>query len=208
MNKTVDARGMACPLPVVNAKKAAEDMNTGDVLTVIADNEIAVQNLQRFATHKGFDVSAEKKGEKEYIITMNIVSAQTETSAAEEETEEIVCHTDIIKKGMTVVLSADVMGSGDERLGKNLMKAFVFALTKQDNLPQTILCYNKGAFLSCEDADTLADLKVLEAEGVNILTCGTCLDFYGIKDKLAVGTVTNMYEIVEKMEQSKTIIRP
>ena len=208
MNKTVDARGMACPLPVVNAKKAAEDMNMGDVLTVIADNEIAVQNLQRFAVHKGFDVSAEKKSEKEYIITMNIVSAQTETSAAEEETEEIVCHTDIIKKGMTVVLSADVMGSGDERLGKNLMKAFVFALTKQDNLPQTILCYNKGAFLSCEDADTLADLKVLEAEGVNILTCGTCLDFYGIKDKLAVGTVTNMYEIVEKMEQSKTIIRP
>ena len=208
MNKTVDARGMACPLPVVNAKKAAEDMNTGDVLTVIADNEIAVQNLQRFAAHKGFDVSAEKKGEKEYIITMKIVSAQSETSATEEETEEIVCHTDIIRKGMTVVLSADVMGSGDERLGKNLMKAFVFALTKQDNLPQTILCYNKGAFLSCEDADTLADLKVLEAEGVNILTCGTCLDFYGIKDKLAVGTVTNMYEIVEKMEQSKTIIRP
>ena len=208
MNKTVDARGMACPLPVVNAKKAAEDMKSGDVLTVIVDNEIAVQNLQRFATHKGFEVSAEKKGEKEYIITMNIVSAQTETTAAEEETEEIVCHTDIIKKGMTVVLSADVMGSGDERLGKNLMKAFVFALTKQDNLPQTILCYNKGAFLSCEDADTLADLKVLEAEGVNILTCGTCLDFYGIKDKLAVGTVTNMYEIVEKMEQSKTIIRP
>lgn len=208
MNKTVDARGMACPLPVVNAKKAAEDMKSGEVLTVIVDNEIAVQNLQRFATHKGFDVSAEKNGEKEYIITMNIVSVQTETSAAEEETEEIVCHTDIIKKGMTVVLSADVMGSGDERLGKNLMKAFVFALTKQDNLPQTILCYNKGAFLSCEDADTLADLKVLEAEGVNILTCGTCLDFYGIKDKLAVGTVTNMYEIVEKMEQSKTIIRP
>ena len=208
MNKTVDARGMACPMPVVNAKKAAEDMKSGDVLTVIVDNEIAVQNLQRFATHKGFDVSAEKKSEKEYIITMNIVSAQTETSAAEEETEEIVCHTDIIKKGMTVVLSADVMGSGDERLGKNLMKAFVFVLTKQDNLPQTILCYNKGAFLSCEDADTLADLKVLEAEGVNILTCGTCLDFYGIKDKLAVGTVTNMYEIVEKMEQSKTIIRP
>ena len=208
MNKTVDARGMACPLPVVNAKKTSEDMKSGDVLTVIVDNEIAVQNLQRFATHKGFGVSAEKKAEKEYIITMNIVSAQTEISAAEEETEEIVCHTDIIKKGMTVVLSADVMGSGDERLGKNLMKAFVFALTKQDNLPQTILCYNKGAFLSCEDADTLEDLKTLEAEGVNILTCGTCLDFYGIKEKLAVGSVTNMYEIVEKMEKSRWIVRP
>ena len=208
MNKTVDARGMACPLPVVNAKKASEEMNSGDVLTVVVDNEIAGQNLQRFAGHKGYGVTAEKKSEKEYIITMNIVSEDNKKSDAEAETEEIQCHTDIVKKGMTVVLSADVMGAGDEKLGKSLMKAFVFALTKQDQLPQTILCYNKGAFLSCEGADTIEDFKILEAEGVNILTCGTCLDFYGIKDKLAVGTVTNMYEIVEKMEQSKTIIRP
>ncbi len=208
MNKTVDARGMACPLPVVNAKKTAEDMNTGDVLTVVVDNEIAVQNLQRFATHKGFGVAAEKKNENEYVVTMQIAAAEKTEAPAEDETEEIQCNTDMVKKGMTVVLGADVMGSGDERLGKNLMKAFVFALTKQDQLPQTILCYNKGAFLSCEDADTLEDLKVLEAEGVNILTCGTCLDFYGIKEKLAVGKVTNMYEIVEKMEQSTKIIRP
>ena len=208
MNKTVDARGMACPLPVVNAKKASEDMKAGDVLTVIVDNEIAVQNLQRFASHKGFGVKAEKKTEKEFVLTMQIAETQQAAAPNDEETEDIQCHTDMIKKGMTVVLSSDVMGQGDERLGKNLMKAFVFALTKQDQLPQTILCYNKGAFLSCEGADTLEDLKNLEAEGVNILTCGTCLDFYGIKDKLAVGSVTNMYEIVEKMEQAKTIIKP
>ena len=208
MNKTVDARGMACPLPVVNAKKASEDMKAGDMLTVIVDNEIAVQNLQRFASHKGFGVKSEKKTEKEFVLTMQIAETQQAAAPNDEETEEVQCHTDMIKKGMTVVLSADVMGQGDERLGKNLMKAFVFALTKQDQLPQTILCYNKGAFLSCEGADTLEDLKNLEAEGVNILTCGTCLDFYGIKDKLAVGSVTNMYEIVEKMEQAKTIIKP
>ena len=88
------------------------------------------------------------------------------------------------------------------------MKAFVFAVTKQDYLPETILCYNTGAYLTCEGADTLEDLKILEAEGVNILTCGTCLDFYGMKEKLTVGTVTNMYEIVEKMENAKTIVRP
>ena len=88
------------------------------------------------------------------------------------------------------------------------MKAFVFALTKQDQLPETILCYNTGAYLTCEGADTLEDLKALEAEGVNIMTCGTCLDFYGIKDTLAVGGVTNMYEIVETMENAKSVIRP
>ena len=88
------------------------------------------------------------------------------------------------------------------------MKAFVFALTKQDQLPDTILCYNTGAYLTCEGADTLEDLKLLESEGVTILSCGTCLDFYGIKEKLAVGGVTNMYDIVERMENAAQIIKP
>ncbi len=109
---------------------------------------------------------------------------------------------------MLVVLSANVMGYGDEKLGKSLMKAFVFALAKQDVLPETVLCYNSGAYLTCEGSDSLEDFRELEAEGVQILTCGTCLDFYGIKDTLAVGTVTNMYDIVEKMEQAVTIVRP
>ena len=109
---------------------------------------------------------------------------------------------------MVVVLSANVMGTGDEKLGKALMKAFVFAVTKQDALPETIVCYNTGAYLTCEGSDSLEDFKNLEAEGVNIITCGTCLDFYGIKDKLTVGSVTNMYEIVETMEKAKTIVRP
>jgi selenium metabolism protein YedF len=124
---------------------------------------------------------------------------------AEEETE---CAPDSRKKGLVVVLSANVMGTGEEKLGKTLMKAFVFALTKQDVLPETILCYNTGAYLTCEGSESLEDFRQLEAEGVNIMTCGTCLDFYGIKEKLAVGTVTNMYDIVETMEKAKSVIRP
>lgn len=209
MKKIVDARGMACPLPVVNAKKAAEELKKGDVLEVLVDNEIAVQNLTRFAAHKGYEVSGEKKEEKEYVVTMLVTeSADTVKTAAEIETEEPCCVPDSRKNGMVVVLSGNVMGSGDEKLGKALMKAFVFALTKQDILPETILCYNTGAYLTCEGADTLEDMKVLEAEGVEIFTCGTCLDFYGIKDTLKVGGVTNMYDIVEKMEQARKIIRP
>ena len=206
--KIVDARGLACPLPVVNAKKAAEELHTGDVLTVLVDNEIAVQNLQKFAKQKGFSATGEKKAEKEFEVTINVVSDAAVQAVAEEAEEEIVCAVDSRKNGMVVVLSANVMGTGDEKLGTSLMKAFVFAVTKQDQLPETIVCYNTGAYLTCEGADTLEDLKALEAEGVNILTCGTCLDFYGIKDKLAVGTVTNMYEIVEVMEKAKHIVRP
>lgn len=210
MEKTIDARGMACPLPVVNAKKASEEMNAGDVLTVLVDNEIAVQNLQRFASHKGYDAFGEKKAENDYAVTMQIAAGTVEAAIEDEAeaAEEVDCSLDSKKKGLVVVLSANVMGTGDEKLGKALMKAFVFAVTKQDVLPETVLCYNTGAYLTCEGADTLEDLKSLEAEGVNILTCGTCLDFYGIKDKLSVGSVTNMYDIVETMEKAKSIIRP
>ena len=203
MEKIIDCKGMACPLPVVNAKKASEEMGAGDQLTVLVDNEIAVQNLTRFAEHKGFTVSAEKKGEKEYAVVMGISGA-----VAEEAKEDVACVMDARRKGMLVVLSANVMGTGDPKLGTALMKAFVFALTKQDQLPDTVLCYNTGAYLTCEGADTLEDLKLLESEGVTVLTCGTCLDFYGLKEKLAVGGVTNMYDIVERMENAAQIIKP
>ena len=204
MEKIIDCMGMACPLPVVNAKKAAEELGAGDVLTVLVDNEIAVQNLTRFGEHKGFGVSAEMKGDKEYAVTMNISGE----AVAEAKNEDVACAVDSRRKGMLVVLSGNVMGTGDAKLGTSLMKAFVFALTKQDQLPDTILCYNTGAYLTCEGADTLEDLKLLESEGVTILTCGTCLDFYGLKEKLAVGSVTNMYDIVERMERAAQIIKP
>ena len=195
---------MACPLPVVNAKKASEELHAGDVLTVLVDNEIAVQNLSRFAEHKGFGVSAEKKADKEYAVIMTVSGA----AAEETQKEEIACVMDSRRKGMLVVLSANTMGTGDPKLGTSLMKAFVFALTKQDQLPDTILCYNTGAYLTCEGADTLEDLKLLSSEGVTVLTCGTCLDFYGLKETLAVGGVTNMYDIVQRMESAGTIVRP
>ena len=207
MERKINCEGMACPLPVVNAKKEAEALNPGDVLVVLVDNEIAVQNLQRFAEHKGYGAAGEKKGEKEFAVTMQITGAAAPVIEEAEEAE-VTCALDSRKKGLLVVLSSNTMGDGDPKLGKSLMKAFVFALTKQDQLPETILCYNSGASLTCEGADTLEDLKLLESEGVTILTCGTCLDFYGLNETLAVGGVTNMYDIVERMEAARTIVKP
>ena len=106
------------------------------------------------------------------------------------------------------MLSANRMGVGDDRLGEKLMKAFIFALTSQDDAPDKVICYNSGAFLTTEDPDTVRDLKKLEEAGTTVMTCGTCLDFYGIKDRLQVGVVSNMYDIVEAQMQAATIIRP
>ena len=205
--KIVDARGMACPLPVVNAKKASEEMTNGGTLTVLVDNKIAVQNLTKFGTSKNYSVSSEKRAEKDFTVTFQIPENSTAPTPATESAAP-ACTPDSKKHGLVAVLSSNTMGNGEEQLGKLLMKSFIFALTKQDHLPETILCYNSGASLTCEDSDSLEDLKALEAEGVKILTCGTCLDFYGLKEKLAVGSVTNMYEIVEIMENAETLVRP
>ena len=203
-NRVVDARGMACPLPVVNAKKAADEMKDGEVLTVLVDNEIAVQNLTKFAASRSYGVKSEKKAENDYSVTMQITAGGAGASSE----EPFGCQPDVVRKGTVVVISGNVMGIGEEKLGKALMKAFIFALSKQDTLPDTILFYNSGAFLTCKGSDSLEDLKNMEAEGVKIMTCGTCLDFYGLKEELSVGTITNMYDIVETQEKAQLIIRP
>lgn len=107
-----------------------------------------------------------------------------------------------------MVVSSDRMGSGNDELGKVLIKGFIFAVTQLDTLPKKMLFYNGGATLTAEGSDSLEDLKSLEAQGVEILTCGTCLDYYHLKEKLAVGSVTNMYAIVEAMAEAGRIIRP
>ena len=204
MNYNVDARGLTCPLPVVETKKVLQQAAAGDTATILVDNEIAVQNLSKFAGQRGYAVTAEKRSEKEFQVVITV----SDDKKTKTETADVTCTKDGRSGGMVVVISGNCMGSGEEELGKALMKAFVFALTKQDVIPETVLLYNSGAYLSCEGSDSLEDLKFLEAEGCNIMTCGTCLNFYGLTEKLQVGTITNMYDIVETMERASKLIRP
>ncbi len=206
MDKIIDCRGMACPLPVINAKKALSSFTEDGTLTVKVDNDTAVQNLTRLGGKYGFQLSSEKKGEKEFEVTMNVKAGAVKDSA-EVSTEDYNC--DIpAKGGRVVVISGDTMGNGDEQLGKKLMKAFIFALKSQDDVPDKIICYNRGAFLTTEDPDTVSDFKDLEKAGATVMTCGTCLDYYGLKEKLQVGIVSNMYDIVEAQNKASLIIRP
>lgn len=197
----VNAIGDNCPIPVIKTKNAMKELSGPDTIEVLVDNEIAVQNVTKMAQSTGAKVTSEKKAEKEYRILIEM------EGAPEAATEEVSCVPD--KRGNTiVVVSSDKMGSGNEELGKVLMKSFIFAVTQLEELPKTMLFYNGGATLTTEGSDSLEDLRSLEAQGVEILTCGTCLDYYGLKEKLAVGTVTNMYSIVETMEQASKVIRP
>ncbi|MBP2651662.1 MAG: selenium metabolism protein YedF [Firmicutes bacterium] len=203
MQETLDARGKACPIPVVETKKVLATLNVGDSVEVAVDNFIAVQNLSKMAAQKHFQVFSEKKAENDYLVTLTVTGTSSKESA-----EKTVRISDSSVDKTVVVLSSDKMGEGDEKLGRILMKGFIYALTEQEQLPETILLYNNGAKLSVEGADSLADFKLLESQGVEIMTCGTCLNHYGLTEKLGVGSVTNMYVIAEKQMQATKIVKP
>lgn len=219
----VNAMGDVCPIPVIKTKNAIKEMAEGGVVEVLVDNEIAVQNLTKMAKQKQYVCRSEKVAENEYKVTItvpgtaatagtvtgaNAAATAAEPAAVSKAEEVISCMPDSRRKKKLVVLRSGKMGEGSDELGTALMKSFIYALTELEELPETILLYNGGAYLSCEGSDSLEDLKSLEAQGVEIMTCGTCLNYYGIADRLAVGSVTNMYAIAEKMAEADTIICP
>ena len=202
----VNAMGEACPIPVVKTLNAIKALTGPEVIETSVDNATAVQNLIRMADKKGCPVSSEKVSDNEYKVTITVGEAAL---SAPVETEHVVCELPRnAKKNTVVVISSKAMGHGGEELGTALMKGFLYALSQQEQLPTTILFYNGGATIPVEGSVSLQDLKNLEAQGVEILTCGTCLNFYGLTEKLAVGEVTNMYTIVEKMTGADLIVKP
>lgn len=206
----VNALGDACPIPVVKTKNAIREMTGAGTVETLVDNEIAVQNLTKMAQQKGYGVKSEKLSDNEFRVTMEIgeaVKAEADSLSADEAGEE--CPAAFGRKKRTVVaVTASVMGSGNDELGAVLIKGFLYALTQQEELPSTILFYNGGARLTCEGSASIEDLKSLEAMGVEILTCGTCLNYYALSDQLAVGGVTNMYEITERLTRADLVVRP
>lgn len=200
----IDSRGDVCPVPVVKTLKALGELAGPGVVETLVDNQVAVQNLTRMGATKGCKVTTEKRADKEWRVT---VSTDKAVEVASGEAEAVVCEVPA-SRNVVVQVCSDTMGEGDEKLGHNLLKGFIFSLTQLDELPQTMLFYNGGARMTCEESASLDDLRGLSDAGVEILTCGTCLDYYGITDKLAVGEVTNMYAITQKLTGASCVVRP
>lgn len=201
---TVDAMGEQCPIPVVKTKKVLDGIQGDAEVTVLVDNETAVQNLTRMGKHVGAEVVSEKKSDREFHVVLRVKDFQPKEEA---QAEEISCIPDA-KGDFVIAVDTATMGRGSDELGKVLMKGFLFAVTQLKELPKTMLFYNGGATLTTESSDSLEDLKSLEAQGVTIKTCGTCLNYYGLTEKLQVGEVTNMYDIVETMARASKVVKP
>ena len=197
MKKIVNALGDACPLPVVKATHALQAMQEAGILEVHVDNTTAVQNLLRMAAGHKLVAKDSKLSEKEYVVTMEVTAPQTTQVEAEPVVAKPTAGDNVV-----VAIASECLGHGSEELGKTLMKGFIFALSQLPKLPKTILFYNGGAKLTVEGSASLEDLKKMAEQGVTIMTCGTCLNYYKLTDKLAVGQVTNMYSIVATLAQA------
>lgn len=213
MANIIDARGKACPQPVIQTKNALKD-HGAPVITLV-DNDIAQQNIEKMAAQMG--LSAVSDTLEDGSIRIVVQHAGTDLSVAcaigvigeKEEVAQLFHAEAAMPAGKTVaVLSSAYMGTGDDVLGAALMKGFVYALTQLDRAPDIVLLYNGGAKLSTESAETVADLTLLAENGAEVLTCGTCLTHFGLADRLAVGKVTNMYEIAEILSDAGRVIRP
>lgn len=200
---SVNAMGEPCPLPVIKATRVLEGLAGPGALEVLVDNDVAVQNLLRLAAGRHLPAVSQKLGEGRYSVR---IQAGEVPLPAPEQADPPACRPDA-RGDYVVAVSSAAMGTGDDELGRTLMKGFLYALTQLETLPRAILFYNGGAALTTQGSPSLEDLRTLEAQGVEILTCGTCLSFYSLTERLAVGSVTNMYDIAQRLTGTR-VVRP
>ncbi len=196
----IDCRGLACPKPVIETKKKMDLINDG-TLIVIVDNEIAKENIRKFAQSKNLQIKIDSK-EDDFYLTLTKTQGESVLQDHKESAEEAT-----MKQALIICIESDKMGEGSEELGDILMKSYLYTLTELDELPEAIIFINSGVKLVVKESPVVNSLKTLERMGVELVACGTCLNYYHLENELAVGTVSNMYTIVEMLHGTNKIIR-
>lgn len=204
----LDCRGLACPQPVLRTKEALEA--GAEVLEVLVDNEAACKNVQRFAGSMGCSVHMEQEGENLHRLIITAQAGATRRGTAHgtaPEPDSRHCAPPA-QGGLLYVLASDTMGRGDDQLGRSLMQTYVQTISQVDPLPETIILYNSGVRLVTAESGALEALRALQAKGVEILVCGTCLDFYQLQSALQVGQISNMFAIMNATVRAAKVVSP
>jgi selenium metabolism protein YedF len=196
----IDCRGKACPEPVILTKDALAQIEEGE-LTIIVDDPSSSENVRRFAQSQGCSVEVGKR-EKDFFLHIQkgkTIEVRDESSfkRPKEKAEKVL-----------VYINSHLLGVGDEALGSFLMKAFLKTLMDLEKKPDRLILINSGVQLASEGSKVLETLKDLSKGGVEIVSCGTCIDFYGLKDKMRVGSISNMYEIIQSLLEADRLIKP
>lgn len=214
MSKVLDARGWACPKPVLETKKA---LQTENALTVIVDNRAARENVSRLASKSGCQVQVEEKDDGVYLHIKREAEAPAQdrgrpesqkTRQPENRLSGTPAFRSSVRGGKLVLfIGSDIVGSGSDELGGILMRVFMHTFLEVEPRPETIIFMNNGVKLAVSDSPVLEDLQALADEGVEILICGTCLNYFGLTDKVAVGEISNAYTIAETLLQAGRVVR-
>lgn len=193
--KEIDAKGLACPKPVVLAKKAMADNNE---ILVVVDNRTAVENLTKLGKKMNSEISVVEESESEFRVLFKKSDEEpaAESTAAKKSKED---------SAKVYLIASDKMGEGDEELGKILIKGFISTVKELKPLPAKIIFINSGVKLAVLEEDVVLNLKELEEKGVKILLCGTCIDYYGLKEEMRVGEISNMYEIADSLNSKEVL---
>ena len=203
--KIVDAQGEPCPKPLILTKKALADIPDNETLEVLIDNEISLKNVTRFLTDNGFSPVVRAEGKVFHLFVSKTGNIPQNTSVSEYCD---VCTPSPKSSGYVISIQRDTFGDGAEELGKILLKAFVNTLPEAPSLPKTIIFINSGVFLTTKKSPVIDALTKLQQQGVNILVCGACVDYYGENDNIAVGEISNMYVIIEHLSSASNVIYP
>jgi selenium metabolism protein YedF len=196
--ETINVLGKPCPIPVIEAKKTLRKTAAGEKVRVLVDNDISRQNLEKMANGLGCPCSFEKQEDGTILVTIVNSPAPLPGSPAAAGSPA--------NNSLVVAVGQNTMGRGNDELGAILIKAFIYSLTELDTPPETLLFFNSGVKLTTNGSNVIADLKTLESKGTIISSCGTCLDFYKLKEKLVIGNVTNMYAIASAMGEAGKLI--
>lgn len=193
--KKINALGKPCPIPVIEAKKAIRELTeVGGTVEIIVDNEASVKNVQKMAVGLGLKTNMNQLRSDQFAVMIDVPKEWEKTDINAENNQ------------LVIAFGQKTMGAGDPELGEILLKSYIYSLTELDTPPEHLLFFNSGAFLTNQASTVLKDLQVLVEKGTQISTCGACLDFYQIKETLAIGEITNMYGITEVMAQAKKVI--
>ena len=198
MSQIIDAKGKPCPTPVLMAKGAMA--RGAEAFTVLVDNTTAVENLKRLAGNQGFTVNLRE--EEDGTFALDFTKGEGCISCEEAVNSPLPA----AGGDWAVFVGRDIIGDGDRELGANLMRMFFYTLTQSEDKPGAVLFMNAGVKLPTLDEQVAEHLKALADAGVEIQVCGTCLNFYGLTDQLQVGTVSNMYDIVTRMQKAAKVI--
>jgi selenium metabolism protein YedF len=201
--KTIDAKGQLCPMPLIMTKKALSEMAGNETLEILIDNDTSVKNVSRFLSEHQMTVNTEKHGQV-YRLLVTKTGTIPEAVKAEDYCET----TSGNPEGYVIAFQQNELGKGPVELGELLIKGFINTLPELDIKPSSLVFMNTGIFLALMDSPVLESLKKLEQAGVNILVCGTCLDYFGKKQEIGVGIISNMYDILDKLSQAHKVLYP